>query len=432
LNRRGLRLGAALGAAALSSLAIAPAFAATTVSQATASALTLSIAGNGGGTGTVTATNDGTGETKTGTTNPPIQVLGNQDIINEGVLAQEATAQVNGSDGVSAACAGLAGQGGSVAQVGDSSCITPGDPIELSLGSINLDDVELIVSPEQLQPLNVIGTDLLAPLVKALSDGLNQTPLGEIGLSASAAGAIEGWCTAEPGTSDADANIADLQIVAHLPGGQDLVVADFPSSVAPKPGGTKVVKNLSSVTDQALLGVKGAITQQLTTMLGDPDAATGPLAPLAVAPPAIQEQVINNLANALQPALDQISDNIVEVTLNNRTFGDGGASVDETALSLDVLPAAAQTPLGFPLVNATIGHVTCGPNSTLAPAGNPSPSPEPAPQPGPDKGTPTLPTSVDSGVGGDSNTGLILGATGALLMVAGATGLIGYRRLLQK
>lgn len=431
MNRRGMRLGAALGAAALSTLAAAPAFAATTVSQATASAINVSIAGNGNGTGTVTATNDGTKETKTGETNPPLQVLGNQTILNEGVLAQEATAAVSDGDGVSAACAGVAGQGGSVAQVGESSCITPGDPIDLSLGSINLDDVQLIVPGSALDPLtalNPLGTDVLAPLVKALSDGLNQTPLGEIGLSASAVGVIDAWCTAQPGTSDANADIADLQIVAHLPGGQDIVVADFPSSVEPKPGGTKVVKDLSSVTDQALLGANGAVTQQLKTMLGDPDAQTGPLAPLAAAPPQIQDAVIAKIADGLQPALDQISENLVEVTLNNRTFGDGGASVEETAFVLDLLPAAAQTPLGFPLVNATIGHVTCGPNSTVAAA----PAPEAAPTP---EGTPqaeAIPTAVDSGQGGNGNTWVILGATGALVLVAGATGLAGYRRMLQK
>ena len=118
------RFAAVIGAATLSVIAVAPAMAAAPVSQAGANAVTLSVAGNGQGSGDVIAKNDGSKETKTGDTAPPISVLGGQQLLNAGVLAQEATARSNGT---SAACAGLAGNGGSVAQVGELQLPQPRD-----------------------------------------------------------------------------------------------------------------------------------------------------------------------------------------------------------------------------------------------------------------------------------------------------------------
>src|SRR4051812_21771480 len=105
-----LRFSAVLGAATLSAIAIAPAMAATD-NQAGANAVTLKIADQDGqGTGLATATYENGQETKTGETKPPFPNPGDQTFVTGGVLAQEATAK----PGFSAACAGLAGDGGSV------------------------------------------------------------------------------------------------------------------------------------------------------------------------------------------------------------------------------------------------------------------------------------------------------------------------------
>ena len=84
----------------------------------------------------VTATNDGTGEQKTGETAPSIPAPG-EDFFSGGVAAQEATATAEGGTGRSAACAGIAGDGGTIVNIGESKCLAPGDQITGSLASLS-------------------------------------------------------------------------------------------------------------------------------------------------------------------------------------------------------------------------------------------------------------------------------------------------------
>ncbi|HET7194119.1 MAG TPA: hypothetical protein VFI99_03935, partial [Nocardioides sp.] len=133
------RLGALSGVTVLALMTMGPALAADIISQASANALTIAVAGNGQGSGTVTATHDGKHESVQGETAPPVHLLGGQQLLSAGVLAQEATAAADGDGaGSSAACAGIAGQGGSVAQIGDSSCLRPGQPIGLTFANLDL------------------------------------------------------------------------------------------------------------------------------------------------------------------------------------------------------------------------------------------------------------------------------------------------------
>src|SRR6478672_8794063 len=164
VTRSHLRLASVVGAIVLSGVAMAPALAATNLSSAGANALTVSVAGNENGTGNVTATNDGSGEKKTGDSAPPVSILKGQKLLNVGVLAQEATATAAGGTGRSAACAGIAGNGGSVAQIGDSSCLNPGEPIGLSLTNLDLSHT-LVVDPNSaLGPLAQANAPLKAVL----------------------------------------------------------------------------------------------------------------------------------------------------------------------------------------------------------------------------------------------------------------------------
>ena len=152
-----VKVGALIGAATLVGLSMGPAAAAAPVSQATANGLTLAIAGSPISSGTVEATNDGTGEKKTGEVNPPVDVLENQDVLDIGVIAQDATALVENKNGVSRACSGVAGDGAVIGDVGESTCLTPGDPVGVNIANLDLTGA-IVINPESaLGPLGVVS-----------------------------------------------------------------------------------------------------------------------------------------------------------------------------------------------------------------------------------------------------------------------------------
>jgi hypothetical protein len=440
LNRRGLRLGAALGAAALTTLAAAPAFAAPVVSRASANAVNLSLFGNDVSTGTRTATNDGSGETVTGSGQLPglVGVLDNNPILHIGVAGQSATAGVSGGDGVSAACAGVAGDGGTLVEVDQTDCIVPGKALTLSLANLDLSNTDL-VSFDPSKALTSALADalgdpvlkpaveqLLGPVTQQLSAALADTPLGEIGITGSL-GAIQAQCTAVPGSAQGDSHLVDSNggdgdsaISLTLPGQDPLVLVNLDAHPAPN---THVVTGLDAVTQEII----DALKVQLNTMVG---GALQPLAgPLGDGLQQVQDQVVDNLVDQLRdPLLTPLQDAVLDITLNKQSQPADGA-IDVTAFDLQLLPGAAEQ-IGFTPVALQLGHVTCGPNTTVAAQ---IPADAPRAQPAPEKSDQVIPTAVDSGVQGDStNAFVILGATGALVLVAGAAGLAGYRRLLQK
>lgn len=136
------RAGAVVAAAALLTLAGAPAFAAT-VSQATAQAIDGQLLGMPlVGTGQSTAVNDGSTPTVTVGENQQLQVLPGQTLLNDGVIAQKAVAN---DDGTSAACAGVLGEGGTIT-IGQSGTCTPDNgtaPFLLNLGDTPLGTLTL-------------------------------------------------------------------------------------------------------------------------------------------------------------------------------------------------------------------------------------------------------------------------------------------------
>src|SRR6185436_10270815 len=87
-------------------------------------------------------------------------------------------------------------------------------------------------------------------------------------------------------------------------------------------------------------------------------------------------------------------------------------SIRVTAIHLEVLPAASAQ-LGAPLAQADLANVTCGPNGQVTRTSQPLPA---------------VPTVIDSGTEGGSgwvgDYALVAGA----LVLAGAGGLIAYRR----
>jgi len=415
--RRHLRLvTAAVGAATLSVIAVAPAIAAAPVSQARANAVTLSVAGTPNGSGDVTAKNDGSEETRTGNATPPIQVLGGQELLNTGVLAQEATARSNGS---SAACAGFAGNGGSVAQVGSSRCLNPGTPVNGTLGSLDLSKLILVDPGSELSQLTEAQKTLvegLAPLTGPLNDAVGQAQdqFGNPGLVAGF-GAVEGRCTAAPGSASGDAILANAKVTLQLPTGaptSSITLLNLP--VHPKPN-THLTTNLSDVLEMIL----DAVSADLTTSL---DGALEPLDDTVVA--ALKENIVKGVRENVEKNLAPLEQNLLDVVLN-RQVRPTDDSIEVSALDLSLLPVVREQ-LGSPLVNLQIGNADCGPNGRTAVA---------RPQAAPPKAK-GLPTGVSAGyatapggtaTGDDHTTAIALGAF-ALLMSFGA-GFVTVRRL---
>jgi hypothetical protein len=441
LKRSLLHYGAIVGAVTVSALAVSPAFAAATVSQATAQSIDLSIGGQSAISQKVTATNDGTTEARNNASTIPTlaDLLTGNNALGVGVAPQDAQAN---ADGTSYACAGLAGTGGGIAYVGHSSCdVDTGQPLTLNLGKLDLDLVHLFgdqgAITSALTSLNQVGGPLDG-IFDQLVAGLAGTPLGSIALEG-ALSAVESDCTANPNAAQGGAEILDtsgdrrLPIRATIPTGaptgqpqtQTLNLVDFDLNLEPRPGGYDLLVDLDTVFNALVAAIEGELDtavqgqlQTLNPLLVDPVLST------------IRDQIVNALVDGLRdPLLQQLSDNVLKVTLLDRTFGDGGKSVDVKALRAQVLPAAAQF-AGAALIDGTIGHVTCGPDQAPgADVGGTQTCPKL-----PCGNLPDIPTVVDSGLPGhaDHTTRNVLGATAALLLLAGTAGLAGYRRLLNK
>jgi len=436
LTRRVLRIGAIIGAATVSTLAVAPAFAAAATSQATAQSLHISIAGSSAISQKVTASNNGTTETKNSADTVPTiaSLFPATNLLGAGVAPQQAGAN---KDGTSYACAGIAGTGGGIVKVGNSSCNLNGQPLTLNLGGLDLGNVILGDDSALGSALNGPLADLLQPLgvtlnqlVTTLSSGLAGTPLGQIRLGGSLS-AIEGSCNATPDAATGDARLVDSSggsaatpIGVTIPNGtggtQTLALLNLPAN---PPKNTHLLVDL----DVVVATLTSALNTELTTAVG------GALQPLAVALAPIlntvRTQVVNVLVANLQPLLQALQDNVLDIGMNLQTTGDGGRSIHVTALDAEVLPAAAQF-TGSSLISGQIGEVTCGPN-TRATATPVTPVTNPNTPHGP---LPHVPTAIDSGMAGhaDHTARNVLGATAALMLLAGTAGLLGYRRMLNK
>jgi hypothetical protein len=413
-----LRFASVIGAATMSAIAAAPAMAAAPLSQAGANAVTVSIAGNEQGTGNVTAKNDGTGEKKTGDASPPLSMMKNQALFNGGVLAQEATASAAGGTGHSAACAGLTGNGGSVAQIGDSSCLNPGDPVGLSFGNLDFSKVA-VIDPNSAfgpaSPANAGLRTLLTSVADPIRQGLAASPLATTGLTGSL-GVVESRCTAGAGSADGNAVITDSQLTLDL-AGQKIVLVDLPTHPAPN---THVPVDL----DKATGAIITALNTQLTSMLAAPGADSGPLAPLTQVTNTVQNQVIKAVVDATrEQLLKPLAENVLDLVLNKQTRT-GTDPIRVSAIDLSVLPAA-RAQLGSPLAEVQIANVVCGPSGRVVQAAAAPQAPSAA-----------LPTGVSAGLatvpgqhapGNDSHNGIVLAALA--IMLAGGTALVGVRWL---
>lgn len=415
MKRTFLKAGAAVGIASLAVLAAGPAIAASTYSQATAQSVILTIGGSPAISQKVTATNNGSTETANNTSTIPnlAGVLPQNTLTGVGVAPAEAHANANGT---SFACAGIAGTGSGIAEVGKKACnITTGKPVTIGLGNLNLGATG-IDPTTALGALNPVIQAIIAPvqanLISAISNALKGTPLDvQLGGTLSA---IAATCSATPTAATGTANLAASGISATI-GGQTLHLLTLPSQPAPN---TPIVTNLAGVSQIIVNDVKAELN----------GLASGPLAPLSgVTLPVgttlqtIQDQVIAQVVAQLKPLTDALNQYVLSGTLNKQVVSSGGRAIQVTALDLQVLPAAKQF-TGSSLVSGQIGQVSCGPN-TLASVITPTPTPTPTKTP-----TGHVPTGIDSGLAGGNNTGAIIAAMSVLLAASGAAGTAAYRR----
>ena len=414
------RSGSAAAAASLALLSTGPAFAADPVAQASATALELGIAGQGTDTGTYTATNDGTGESTSGNNQPALPVLAGQRLTDLGTLAQDATTSVTGRTGRSAACAGVAGEGATLVQVGDGArCLTGGQTITLDAAHADLSKVHVLpasITQGYDGPIAAAIAGAVSPLVDQALAALGDPRLG-IDL-----GAVQASCTAGAGSADGSASIADAS--AYIEGPAPIghvTLVDLPVHPAPN---THVVTGLSAVVE----AVQHGVDTQIANALG---GASGPLSPLTLpvgqTVDTVVDAVQSNVTDALGTQLAPLEQNVLDIVLNKQSRPAADA-IDVTALDASVLPAARQF-VDADLVSLTIGHVTSGPNGrAAAPA---AATPAVATPSTPDADT-AVPTAVASGAASleDGPSPLALAALGGLAVAGGAAAVWGFRRSL--
>jgi hypothetical protein len=396
------------GISGLATLTPGAAYAAQDGAQADANALTATVLGQHGDTGQVRASNDGTGEKKTNSTvNPSVDVLSGQPYAGIGVLAQDATAS---NDGRSAACSGVAGDGGvaNVIQVGESNCLTPGENINLQLANHELDT---LLSAEVVRGTGTSLDTLLtaiaalpggAAVVTQVTSGLQtavdqvQANLGNAGLVLDV-GAIEASCRFN-GTSSGRTVLANGDVKLVIPQVGNVPLTE---GFAPEPApNTHVIAHSNDVVALILTSLRSALNDQL-------DQITDPVFNNLIDP--VQTQVVDQVVTQLQPALQAVQKNLLDITLNKQTRH--GRSIKVTGLSVEVLPGAQQ--FGAPVVvDLNIANVGCGPAARAV-----APKPPAKPQ----SGTPDVPTAVDAGTEGEGHGGLVgLLAAGLALVGLGA------------
>lgn len=351
------------GAAVLATSAIvltvaAPGSAATTpLAYADANALNLSLLGSPISTGTVVSTTDGKTTTTTGNQAPTVQALGNQQLIpSTGVLVQNAKSSMANLDGVSQACAGLAGSGGQVVAVGNGDCITGGQQLSLDPGSVNLTNVQIssagiltgLSTPIQtaLQPLltpvlSAVSSSVLAPLAGAIPIHLNL-------------GAVSAWCTATPTTVAGNGSVAGLALVVSLPA--PIGTITIPLSIGTGKN-VHVLTNLDKVVQAIQTGLVNTLDSQILTnsALG---AVNTVLNTLGTNVNQLLGTLNSNLIAVIAPQLAPLEQNILDGVINAQTqTAAPHPTISVTALDLKVLPV-----LGNNAIDLRVGKVDCGPN----------------------------------------------------------------------
>ena len=317
---------------------------------------------------------------------------------------------MQGGEGSVVACAGLAGDGATLAEVGEGDCLAPGNQLQLNAANFDLSRIT-VAEGESLGPLTDAQEQVLTPVrdqvLTAVADAVQEALLavGDPGVFVDL-GAVQSTCEADARRAVGDATLADASVYLQLPGRRvDLIRLP----VNPPPN-TQLLTDLNVVVDT----FNAALQEQLSTGL---DGALGDLG----APADDLFTAINaNIVKALAPQLAPLQKNVLDVTLNKQVTRDRYIAV--TALDLKALPAASAA-AGTDLLSTKIGAVTCATADAAAPPVAPPVAPPAAPE---------VPTSVPAGLAdAPAEDGVPAEvALAGLALVAGAVGVGAYRRRL--
>lgn len=405
MKRPMLKLGAIVGATAFAAFAAGPAFAATgDTAGADSSAST--------GTGSLfelldtdACIVDDTAQTTSGT---PTGRCGDGLNLNDQINAFSQNASAPG-DGTSSADA-------SVAPID----ITDFGALDLTgilsgLQAINtgtvLDDIIQGLDDAILQAaLEALVPTVITPLDDAVQDAL--ATVGENLPVSLELGAVESQCTAtaQPRSAEGNGTVAGIDLLVEF-GGQQINV---PITAGTAPNSNLLVGAPQDLVDDIIQGLKDTFTASLG----------GALVPLNDLLDTLQTQVTNALFDQLEPTLLQALADALEPliagTVNKQVPVSPSSTGEIEVTSLELILLSDNV--------LELGRTHCGPNSR---AGGDTGGP------GDDDGDddlPEVPTVVDSGVAGngDNTARNVLGATAALMLLAGTAGLMGYRRMLNK
>jgi hypothetical protein len=401
------RIGASAAVACLVLAQAGPAAAAGVVAQANATALQLTIGGTVNDSGRYTALHDGTIATSSGNNQPLITALGGQSFIQAGTLAQDAVARVEDRNGISAACAGLAGDGATLVAAGDGDCLSGGDNVNLSAATLDFSNLELVQSGLLSDVDAVLAAILegLSPVLDGLQGAL-RTALSQLGAEVVLdLGAVQSTCNATRTTAVGDAGLANSGAFLSI-GGETLTLLDLPAKPAPN---TKVVTDLGAVVTL----IQENLAAQFTSFLNGEFGAVAGVTDTVIA------TIVDNAIDQIAPQLAPLQENILDATLNKQVQP-ADNHIIVTALDLRVLPAASE--FGVTLLDVEIGRTECGPNARVAPEDPDDPdNPD-------DPDDPETPTSVPAGAASSGVPGGALSLVVLVLLAAGS-GVVAYRRL---
>lgn len=400
MKRRVMRFGAIIGAATVSMFAFAPAMAATNdTGGADSSASTGTGLFNLLDTDACTATAPsgvGTGRCGDGLN------LNNQIA----AFSQNASGATNGTSTADASVAPI-----DITNLGTSLDLTGilDGVFDINTGTV-LDSVINGLNAGPLKDLlNQLEVTVVAKIDDALQDALaGVTDALPLGLQI---GAVESSCTAtaSPLRATGTSHVAGLDLLVHL-GDQ---VIHVPIELGTAPNSNLLVDAPQQLVDGLIVG----ITSTLTDSLGGKLSALNVLLTGAVQP--IVDKLLTQLKPNLLQGLSDALQSIVAGTVNKQVpvSPSSTGEIEVTALELKL----------FSTNVLDLGRSHCGPNARgTTPPGNPG-------NPG-NPNLPHVPTVVDAGMAGhaDHTARNVLGATAALMLLAGTAGLLGYRRMLVK
>lgn len=401
MKRRVMRFGAIIGAATVSMFAFAPAMAATNdTGGADSSAST--------GTGSLFNLLDTDACTATAPSGTGTGRCGDGLSLNNQIAAfsQNASGPSNGTSTADASVAPI-----DITNLGTSLDLTGilDGVFDINTGTV-LDDVINSLNAGALKTLlTSLENQLVAPIDDALQQALAAvTDALPLGLQI---GAVESNCTAtaEPLSASGTSHVAGLDLLVHL-GNQ---VIHVPIELGTAPNSNLIVDAPQQLVDGLIAGIEDTLT----------DSLGGSLSLINVALSQAVQPIVDQLLTALKPnllqGLSDLLEPIISGTVNKQdpVSPSSTGEIEVTALEVKLL--------GTNVLD--LGRSHCGPNARgTTPPGNPG-------NPG-NPNLPHVPTVVDAGMAGhaDHTARNVLGATAALMLLAGTAGLFGYRRMLTK